>query len=118
MKFVLGFPKTHQGDDLIYVVVDRISKMTHFRACKNTNDATKIENLFFKEVVRLHGLPKNIVYDRDTKFVGHFWRTLWKNIGTNLKFSSTYHPQNDGKTDVVNKSLGNILRCLVSELPK
>jgi hypothetical protein len=68
--------------------------------------------------VRLHGLPISIVSDRDTKFVGHFWRTLWKKLGTNLNFRSTYHPQTDGKTKVVNKSLGNILRSLVYENAK
>ena len=89
--------------------------MTHFIACKKTSDATHIVDLFFKEVVRLHGLPKIIVSYRDTKFVGHFWRTLWKTLGTNLNFSSTYHPQTDGKIEVVNRILGNILRCFVSE---
>jgi hypothetical protein len=71
--------------------------------------------LFFKEIVRLHGLPGSIVSDKDTKFIGHFWRTLWKKMGTNLMFSSSYHPQMDGKIEVVNRSLGDLLRSLVTE---
>jgi hypothetical protein len=55
------------------------------------------------------------VSDRDTKFVGHFWRNLWKKLGTSLSFISTYHPQTDGKTEVVNRSLGDFLRSLVTE---
>jgi hypothetical protein len=65
--------------------------------------------------VRLRGLPRSIVSDRDTNFVGHFWRILWKKLGIELSFSSSYHSQSDGHNEVVNQSLGYLLRCLVTE---
>lgn len=118
MDFVLGLPQNKQGNDLVFVVVDIFPKMAHFIPCQKASDASHKENLFFKEIVWLHGFPKSIISDQDTNFFGHFWRTLWKKLGTHLGFNLAYHPQTDGQTEVVNRSLVNLLQCLIGDKPK
>ena len=73
MDIIVGLPRTKIGLDSVFVVVDIFSKMI-----KSRHDASNISNLFFKEVMRIHDLPRSLVADRDLKFMGHFWKTLWK----------------------------------------
>jgi len=84
MDFMLGLPKTARKHNFILVVVDRFSKMAHFLPYSKTSDASRVATIYFDEVVRLHGLPKTIISDRDVKFMSYFWKTLRHKVGTKL----------------------------------
>jgi hypothetical protein len=89
--------------------------MEHFIPCHKTDDTIHIANLFFKDIVRLHGMPSTIVSDCDAKSLSHFWRSLWNKLGTKLLFSTTCQPQTDGQTEIVNLTLGTMLRDILKK---
>jgi hypothetical protein len=112
MDFITDLPKV-QCKDCIYVVVNRLTKFSHFYAIPIEYSIFKVANIFFREVFRLHGLPKNIINDRDSWFIGTFWRELFLFVGIELTPSTSYHPQIDGHTDIVNKWVEGYLRNYV-----
>ena len=79
------------------------------------HNASHIANLFFQEIVRLHGVPKTIVSDRDAKFMSYLWNMIMAKFGVKLLFSSSSHPQTDGQTEVVNRSLSTLLCLLIKK---
>ena len=109
IEFSMALPRTQRGKESIIVVVDRFLKMAHFMPCHKTNDLSNVSDLYFKEVVRLHIIPKTIVSDRDSLFLSYIWNTLWRKVGTKLLFSTSHHPQTDGQTKVTNRTLGTFI---------
>lgn len=96
MDFITGILRTLRQHDYIMVMVNRWSKVAHFIPVKTTSLASEVAQVFIREIVILHGVTKNIASDRDVKFTSKFWKQLFASLGTNLAFSTTYHPQTYG----------------------
>ncbi|GJU78161.1 putative reverse transcriptase domain-containing protein [Tanacetum coccineum] len=95
MDFVTKLPKSSQGYDTIWVIVDRLTKSAIFIPMRETDPLEKLARMYLKEVVTRHGIPVSIICDRDPRFASNFWRSLQKALGTSLDMSTTYHPQTD-----------------------
>ncbi|KAK9020566.1 hypothetical protein V6N11_010586 [Hibiscus sabdariffa] len=113
MEFVTGLPMTPSKKDSVWVVVDRFTKCAHFLPVHTTYTYDKLAELYIREIVRLHGVPKSIVSDRDPKFTSRFWESLHTALGSRLNFSTSYHPQTDGQSERVIQVLEDMLRCCI-----
>lgn len=116
MDFIEGLPKS-RAKDVILVVVDRFTKYAHFIDLSHPYTASTVANLYWKKIHNLHGIPDSIVIDRDKVFLSNFWQDMFKLLGTQLHYSSAYHPQSDGQTERVNRCLENYLRCMTTSRP-
>jgi len=117
MNFITGLPK-YKRYEAIFVVVDRLSKYSHFIPIKHPYIAKILAEIFVREVVRLHGIPASILCDRDLVFVSIFYKEIFKLQRTQLKMSTAYHPQTDGQTEVVNYCLETFLQCSIADQPQ
>lgn len=117
MDFVEGLPKSN-GYDVIFVVVDRLSKFAHFIPLAHPFTVQTVARAFIDNVLKLHGPPMTIVSDRDRIFTSKLWQDIFTAMGIELRYSSAYHPQSDGQTERVNQCIENYLRCMISTEPK
>ncbi|GJZ37153.1 putative reverse transcriptase domain-containing protein [Tanacetum coccineum] len=113
MDFVSGLPRTLSGYDSIWVIVDRLTKSTHFLPMKKTDSIEKLAQLYLKEIVCKHGMPTSIISDRDSLFTSRFWKSLQEAMGTQLDMSTAYHPEIDGQSERTIQTLEDMLRACV-----
>ncbi|XP_058741863.1 uncharacterized protein LOC131614269 [Vicia villosa] len=117
MDFITHLPNSF-GHTVIWVICDRLTKYVHFLALPTSFTAKDLASRYMVEIFRLHGTPKSIISDRDPLFLSSFWKSFFKAQGTTLKYSTSYHPETDGQTEVVNRSVETYLRCFVGDHPK
>ena len=99
MDVIIGLPRTQRQHDAIWVIVDRLTKSAHFLPLSNDDPLDKLAQLYVEEIVRLHCVPISIVSYRDPRFTSRFWSSLQDAMGTQLHFSTAFHPQIDGQSE-------------------
>ena len=109
MDFVTHLPRTPWRHDAVWVIVDRLTKPSHFLAVWMTFTLEEFYQLYSREIVRLHGVPVSIISNKDPRFIAHFWKSFQKAMGTQLTMSTTFHPQTDGQLERTIKVLEDML---------
>nr|GEU66914.1 putative reverse transcriptase domain-containing protein [Tanacetum cinerariifolium] len=118
MDFVTKLPKSSQGYDTIWVIVDRLTKSAIFTPIRETDPMDKLARIYLKEVIMRHGIPISIISDRDPRFTSNFWRSLQNALGTRLDMSTAYHPETDGQSERTIQTLKDMLRACAIDFGK
>ncbi|GJX53023.1 putative reverse transcriptase domain-containing protein [Tanacetum coccineum] len=118
MDFITKLPKTSNGHDTIWVIVDRLTKSAHFIPTRETDSMETLTRLYIKEIVSWHGVPISIISDRDNHFTSRFWQSLQSALGTQLDMSTAYHPETDGQSERTIQTLKDMLRACVIDFGK
>ncbi|MCO5588633.1 hypothetical protein L7F22_042590 [Adiantum nelumboides] len=115
MDFIFYLPRTPTGNDGIWTIICRFSKQAHFVPVRKKIKSDHMVKLFMHNIFKYHGMPQSIVSDRNPRMTSLFWKALFENMGTTLKFSSSFHPQTDGQSEEANSTILDLLKCYVSE---
>ncbi|GJZ64059.1 reverse transcriptase domain-containing protein [Tanacetum coccineum] len=118
MDFVTKLPKTSNGHDTIWVIVDRLTKSAHFIPTRETDSMETLTRLYIKEIVSWHGVPISIISYHDIHFTSRFWKSLQSDLGTQLDMSTAYHPETDGQSERTIQTLEDMLRACVIDFRK
>ncbi|GJV28099.1 putative reverse transcriptase domain-containing protein [Tanacetum coccineum] len=118
MDFISKIPRSSQGFDTIWVIVDRLTKSAHFLPIRENDPLDKLARLYLNRIVARHGIPASIICDRDGRFTSNFWRSFQKALGTDISMSTAYHPETDGQSERTIQTLEDMLRACVIDFGK
>ncbi|KAJ0494407.1 putative nucleotidyltransferase, Ribonuclease H [Helianthus annuus] len=116
MDFVTKLPRTSSGHDMIWVIVDRLTKSAHFLPIREKDSTEKLAKIYLREIVARHGVPLSIISDRDGRFISRIWQSFQKAFGSQLNLSTTFHPQTDDQSERTIQTLEDMLRACVMDL--
>ncbi|GJZ11671.1 putative reverse transcriptase domain-containing protein [Tanacetum coccineum] len=118
MDFITKLPKSSQGFDTIWVIVDRLTKSAHFLPIRENDPLDKLARLYLNRIVARHGIPASIICDRDGRFSSNFWKSFQKALGTDISMSTAYHPETNGQSERTIQTLEDMLRACVIDFGK
>nr|GEX35302.1 putative reverse transcriptase domain-containing protein [Tanacetum cinerariifolium] len=118
MDFITKLPKSSQGFDTIWVIVDRLTKSAHFLPIRENDPLDKLARFYLNMIVARHGIPISIICDRDGRFASNFWRSFQNALGADISMSTAYHPQTNGQSESTIQTLEDMLRACVIDFGK